>query len=134
MSDLPPSALWIRRFTEQHYAPRETPQNLHNMVEARCRTSRKHKRNNEHDQPPIDVDTWLQEAWQANDTKAMHWFTRTILHQTTTTTPSRKKPRIVNVLHIRWTTLVYGLCVFGPASVLTSRMVCPFCPKGSVVE
>ena len=32
--NLPPSPLWITRFTAQHYTPRETPQNLQNMVGA----------------------------------------------------------------------------------------------------
>ena len=32
--NLPPSPMWITRFTAQQYIPRETPQNLRNMVAA----------------------------------------------------------------------------------------------------
>ena len=96
----------VSRCTAQHYAPQETPQKLRNVVGAPCGTSRKHKRNNDHDQLVTDVDTWLQEARQPNNTEAVHWFTRTILHQTTTTTPSRKKPRTLNMLHMCWTTIL----------------------------
>ena len=52
----------------------------------------------------IDVDTWLHEARQANDREAVQWLTRTILHQETTTTQQRKRPRTLNVLHNCWTT------------------------------
>ena len=66
-------------------------------------TSRKGKRNHEHDQPVIDVDTWLQEARHANDMEAMRRFTRTILHQTTTTKHTYKRPRTCGTLHHIWT-------------------------------
>ena len=104
--DLPPSPLWITRFTAQHYIPRETPQNLRNMVGAPTGQTRKRKRSTSHDQPMIDVDTWLHEARQANDHKAAQWFTRTILHQETTTTQQRKRPWTLSVLqNCRTTTL-----------------------------
>ena len=88
----------------KHYTPRETPQNLRNMVGAPSGKSRKRKLSNEHAQPAMDVDTWLQEARHTNDTEAVRWFTRTILHQTTTTAHWCKRPRSLNMLHNRWTT------------------------------
>ena len=57
------------------------------MVGAPCRTSRKHKRHEEHHKLVIEVDAWLHEARQAHDTEAVRWFTRAILQQTTTTAP-----------------------------------------------
>ena len=78
--DLPPSPLWITRFTAQHYIPRETPQKLRNMVGAPTGQTLKRKRSIPHDQLVIDVDMWLQETRQANNIDAMQWFTRTILH------------------------------------------------------
>ena len=69
------------------------------MVGAPRGTSRKRKQSHEHDQSVIDVDTWLQEARQANDVEDMRCFTRTILHHTTTTTHSYKKPRTLAMLH-----------------------------------
>ena len=78
--NLPLSPLWITRFTAQHYTTRETPQNLRNMVGAPSGQPRKCKRGTDHDRPVIDVDTWLQEARQSNDTNAVQWFMCTILH------------------------------------------------------
>ena len=69
--NLPPSPLWITRFTTQHYIPRETPQNLRNMVGAPTGHTRKHKRSTSHDQLVTDVETWLHEAHQANDQEAV---------------------------------------------------------------
>ena len=97
--NLPPSPPWITRFAARHYTPRETPQNLHNMVGARSGTSRKWKRSHEHDQPMIEVDTWLQEAQLANDKEAVRWFTHIILHHRTTTKHSYKKPKTLNMPH-----------------------------------
>ena len=42
-------------------------------------SAQKRKQTNEHDQPVSDVDTWLQEAQQANNEGAFRLFTRTIL-------------------------------------------------------
>ena len=74
------------------------------MVGAPTGQAHKRKRTAPHDQPKIDVDTWLHEARQANDHESVQWFTRTILHQETTTTQQRKRPRILKALHDCWTT------------------------------
>ena len=42
----------------------------------------------------------------ANDTDTVQWFTRIILQQTCTTTPSQKKSRTLNALHAQWTALL----------------------------
>ena len=68
--DLPPSSLWITRFTAQHYKPREKVQNIPNMVGAPVGTTRKRKRPDERGPTVIDTETWLQEARQANDMDA----------------------------------------------------------------
>ena len=102
--DLQPSPLWITRFTAHHYIPRETPQNLRNMVGAPTGQTRKHKRSTPHDQLIIGMDTWLQEARRANGLNAVQWFTRTILHQATTVTQQGKRPTTLNALHNCWTT------------------------------
>ena len=87
-----------------YYTTPETPQNLWNMVGAPTGQTRKRKRSIPHDQPVIDVDTWLQEARQANDSDAVQWFTRTILHRATTTKQQCKRPKTLNALHNRRTT------------------------------
>ena len=69
--------------------------------------SQKRKHSNEHNQLVINVDTWLQEA--QHDTEAVWWFTRTILHQTTTTTHSYKRPKTLNMLHNHRTTTLNRL-------------------------
>ena len=43
--------------------------------------ARKHKRTQEHNTPAIDVDLGILEARQANGSKAMLWFTCTVLKQ-----------------------------------------------------
>ena len=101
--DLPPSPLWITCFTVQHYIPRETPQKLRNMVGAPITQTRKRKCSTPHDQPVIDADTWLQEARLANDSEAVQWFSHTVLHQVTTTSQQRKRPRTLNAVHKSWT-------------------------------
>ena len=117
--DLPPSPLWITRFTTRHYTPRETPQNLRNVVGAPSGWSRKRKRSNEHDLLVVGVDTWLQEACQANDTEAVRWFTRTILHQTTTTAHSCKRPRWLRAYRMRCASHALTMC--GNNIYLTQR-------------
>ena len=97
--DLPPSPLCITRFSAQHFISRETPQNLRNAVGAPTGQIRKRKRSTSHDEPVIDVDTWLHEARQANDHEAVQWFTRTIFHQETTRKKHCKRPRTLNALH-----------------------------------
>ena len=74
------------------------------MVGAPTGQTRKRKRSTSHDQPVMDVDTWLHKARQANNHEAVQWFTRTILHQETTTTQQRKRPRTLNAQHNSWTT------------------------------
>ena len=88
--DLPPSPLWLTRFTAQHCAPKETPRNLRNMVTSPS-GARKRKRTPEHNTPVIDVDLWIQEARQANDSEVIQWFTRTVLHQLEAKTQNYKK-------------------------------------------
>ena len=56
--------------------------------------------------PIIDVDTWLQETRQAHDEDTVRRVTRTVLHQAPVTQPSHKKPRALNVLHVRWSSLL----------------------------
>ena len=99
--DLLPSPLWLTRFTAQHYSPTETPGNLRNMIEAPS-GSRKHKRTHEQNTPFFDVDLWLYEARQINNSEAIQWFTRTILQQGEARKQNHKKPRMLNVPHNRW--------------------------------
>ena len=56
---------------------------------------REHKPKTHTEQPETDIDNWLQEAWQANDTDAVQWFTHTIhtLQKSPTTEGSTRKPR-----------------------------------------
>ena len=103
--ELPPSPLWITLHGTTHHEKRHKTC-VTSQVGAPCRTSQKRKQTEEHDELIIDVDTWLQEARQANDEGALHCFTRTILHQPTATAPLRKKPRALNVLHICWAALL----------------------------
>ena len=51
--------------------------------------------------PVSDVDPWLQEAQQANDSEAMQWFTRTVLRHVEVREQNHKRPITLNVLHIR---------------------------------
>ena len=79
------------------------------MVGAPTSQTRKRKHGTPHDQPVVDVDTWLQEARQASDSDAVQWFTRTILHQATTTTQPCKRPRTLNAKHHRWITTLNSM-------------------------
>ena len=56
-SDLPPSPVWITRFTAKHHTPRETPQKLRNHVCAPYGASKKRKRDVESNSPTIDANT-----------------------------------------------------------------------------
>ena len=53
--------------------------------------------------PHINVDTWLHEALQANNTNALQWLTRTLLHHSLATKTTDKRPRLQYALSARWT-------------------------------
>ena len=82
----------------------ETAQNLREQVGASTRVTRKRKPENT-PAPTLDTKVWLHEARCANDSEAVPWFTRTILHPQPEDLPTQpKRPRLAGArLDSRWT-------------------------------
>ena len=101
---LPPSPLWLTRFTAQPLPPRETARNLRDQVGAPLRyLARNRKRKAETTTSvPIDAELWLQAARAANDGEAVTWFTN--IHRTHKQTHEERtsKRRRLDDLTIRW--------------------------------
>ena len=102
------SPLWITRFRQTTYTPKENAKNIRDVTGATLYTGKPKQRPHQ-DDPPICADEWIHKARQANDSESILWFTMTITQTQTAYTETSKRHCTHQGLQRRWTKWLVGL-------------------------